>query len=77
VIVASRLADQAGPEEILVSAVARELAAGSREFTFAAPRSVELKGFSEARQAYPVTWRRDPGVAVLAPRRAADEPEAV
>lgn len=56
VIVASRLADAAGPEEILVSAVARELADGSREFGFGAPRSVLLKGFPEPRLAYPVVW---------------------
>jgi class 3 adenylate cyclase len=56
VIVASRLADAAGPEEILVSAVARELADGSREFGFGPPRSVLLKGFPEPRLAYPVVW---------------------
>lgn len=56
VIVASRLADVAGPDEILVSSVARELAGGSREFTFDAPRMVPLKGLAEARQVYPVRW---------------------
>jgi class 3 adenylate cyclase len=56
VIIASRLADAAGPDEILVSSVARELAAGSREFAFDPPRGVALKGLTETRQAYPVKW---------------------
>jgi class 3 adenylate cyclase len=80
VIVASRLADAAGPDEILVSSVARELAGGSREFTFAAARPVLLKGFHEARQAYPIEWQAQ-GAPVIAPPRSigkrADEPEAV
>jgi class 3 adenylate cyclase len=57
VIVASRLADAAAPEEILVSSVARELADSSREFAFGLPRSVALKGFLDARQAYPLRWQ--------------------
>ena len=57
VIIASRLADAAGPDEILVSSVARELAAGLREFTFEAAREVTLKGVAEARPAYPVAWQ--------------------
>ena len=57
VIIASRLAEAAGPDEILVSSVARELAAGIREFTFDAPRDVTLKGVAQARQAYPVAWQ--------------------
>jgi class 3 adenylate cyclase len=56
VIIASRLADMAGPGEILVSSVARELAQGSREFTFSSPRTVTLKGLVDTRQAYPVSW---------------------
>jgi class 3 adenylate cyclase len=80
VIIASRLADAAGPEEILVSSVARELAGGSREFTFDAPRPVLLKGFHEARQAYPIDWQPlDSPVVAPAPGigKHADEPEAV
>jgi class 3 adenylate cyclase len=57
VIIASRLADAAGPDEILVSSVARELAAGTREFSFEPPREVTLKGIVETRQAYPVAWQ--------------------
>ena len=57
VIVASRLTDAAGPDEILVSSVVRELAAGIREFTFDLPRDVTLKGVAGTRQAYPVAWQ--------------------
>ena len=60
VIVASRLAEAAGPEEILVSSVARELAVGIREFQFDPPREVALKGMAETRQAYPVDWQTTP-----------------
>jgi len=80
VIVASRLADAAGRDEILVSSVARELAGGSREFTFAAARPVLLKGFHEARQAYPVQWWPEEAPVIAPPRgvrKRADEPEAV
>ena len=61
VIIASRLADAAGPDEILVSSVARELAVGIREFTFEPAREVTLKGVAQARQAYPVAWQSTPG----------------
>lgn len=57
VIIASRLADAAAPDEILVSSVARELVAGSREFDFADAREMSLKGLTEARMAYPVLWQ--------------------
>ena len=57
VIIASRLTDAAQQDEILVSSVVRELAAGVREFTFEAPREVTLKGVAETRQAYAVTWQ--------------------
>ena len=57
VIIASRLTDAAGRDEILVSSVVRELAAGTREFTFAPVREVTLKGVAETRQAYPVAWQ--------------------
>jgi class 3 adenylate cyclase len=60
VIVASRLADVAGPEEILVSSVARDLAGGSREFVFEEPRLVALKGVDEARPVFPVRWQDAP-----------------
>ena len=53
---ASRLTDAAGPDEILVSTLARELAAGSREFRFGEPREVELKGLGP-RVAFPLEWK--------------------
>jgi class 3 adenylate cyclase len=56
--VASRLADAAETDEILVSAVARELAAGSRDFGFDDPRLVPLKGLSDPREAYPLRWHQ-------------------
>lgn len=61
VIIASRLADAAGADEILVSNVARELAAGTREFAFEPARDVVLKGIADARQAYPVAWQSASG----------------
>jgi class 3 adenylate cyclase len=57
VIIASRLTDVAGPDEILVSTVVRELATGIREFTFEPAREVTLKRVAESRQAYPVAWQ--------------------
>ena len=60
VIIASRLTDVAGPDEILVSSVVRELAAGVREFRFEPAREVTLKGVAESRQAYPVAWQSTP-----------------
>lgn len=59
VIIASRLTDAAGKDEILVSSVVRELAAGVREFTFDAPREVALKGVADKRQAYPIAWQSE------------------
>ncbi len=60
VIIASRLVDVAGPDEILVSSVARDLAGGSREFDFEPARTLALKGFAETRNAHPVRWRPGP-----------------
>jgi class 3 adenylate cyclase len=60
VIIASRLVDVAGPDEILVSSVARDLAGGSREFHFEPVRTMALKGFAEERSVYPVRWRAAP-----------------
>lgn len=57
VITASRLADAAGKDEILVSPVVRELIRGSREFEFDPPRSVLLKGFVDPHEAYAVQWQ--------------------
>jgi class 3 adenylate cyclase len=59
VIIASRLTDAAGKDEILVSSVVRELAAGAREFTFDPAREVTLKGVADKRQAFPVAWQSE------------------
>ena len=59
VIIASRLTDAADKDEILVSSVVRELAAGVREFSFESPRSVTLKGVADKRQAYPIAWQSE------------------
>ncbi len=56
VIVASRIADAAGPGEILVSSLMHELTAPSGEFSFADPRQVQLKGITEPQKVYPVVW---------------------
>jgi len=57
VIVASRLTGIAGPGEILVSSLLRELTDSSREFRFGEARQVILKGMSAPQTAYPVEWR--------------------
>ena len=57
VIIASRLADAANADEILVSSVARELVAGTREFSFDTSREVTLKGIADSRLVYPVAWQ--------------------
>lgn len=57
VILASRITGEAGSEEILVSSLLKELADGTGEFRFGAPRETELKGLSAAYTLYPVEWR--------------------
>jgi class 3 adenylate cyclase len=57
VILASRLADAAKRDEILISSVARELVAGVREFRFDGPREVALKGVAQPHPAYAVAWQ--------------------
>lgn len=56
VIIASRLTSVAGPGEILVSSLLRELAEPSREFRFDTPREVTLKGVSLPQVISPVIW---------------------
>ncbi len=48
VIVASRLADAAGPGEILVSSLSEQLVQGSGEFAFDGHRETRLKGMARA-----------------------------
>jgi class 3 adenylate cyclase len=65
VIVASRLADVAGPGEIVVSSLSEQLVARSGEFRFSAPREVVLKGLTRAQPATTLLWteQADPGAA--------------
>ena len=57
VIVASRITGVAGQGEILVSSLLKELADGTKEFSFGPSRLVELKGLSNHQTLYPVEWR--------------------
>ncbi len=59
VIIASRLTGLAGPGEILVSSLLRELTEPSREFRFGARREVTLKGVSVPQVISPVIWNDD------------------
>ncbi len=56
VIVASRLADAAGPGEILVSSLSEQLVQGSGEFTFAGHRETHLKGMTRAQHSATLAW---------------------
>lgn len=56
VIVASRLADVAGPGEILVSSLSRQLVQGSAEFSFAENRDIPLKGLERPQPAALLLW---------------------
>ena len=56
VILAARIAAQAGGGEVLASSLVRELTASAGDLRFGAPREVELKGFAEAQRVYPVEW---------------------
>ena len=58
VIVASRLADAAGPGEILVSTLSEQLVQGSGEFTFAGHRETHLKGMTRAQHSATLAWAR-------------------
>ena len=59
VIMAARIAAQAGGGEILVSSLLKELTDSSGEFVFQEPRPVALKGLSGQHTVYPVDWRED------------------
>jgi len=56
VIVASRLADTAGPGEILVSSLSEQLVQGSGEFTFDGLRETHLKGMAKAQMSAALVW---------------------
>jgi class 3 adenylate cyclase len=56
VIVASRIADLAVANEILVSSLSAQLVAGTGEFHFGEPREVALKGMSRPHGVAPLVW---------------------
>ena len=56
VIVASRLASEAGPGEILVSSLSEQLVQGTGEFTFVEHRESVLKGMTRAQSAAALDW---------------------
>jgi len=56
VILASRITDEAGAEEILVSSLLRELTATATDLSFGSAREVSLQGVSDAQRLYPVLW---------------------
>jgi class 3 adenylate cyclase len=56
VIVASRLADAAGPGEILVSSLSEQLVAGSGEFMFMGHQETQLKGMARAQLSAALSW---------------------
>ena len=56
VIVASRIADVAGPGEILVSSLTAQMVERSEEFTFADPREITLKGLTRPQPVARLVW---------------------
>jgi class 3 adenylate cyclase len=56
VIVASRIAGLAVPDEILVSSLSAQLVAGTGEFHFGEPREVALKGMSRPQTVAALVW---------------------
>jgi class 3 adenylate cyclase len=56
VIVASRLADAAGPGEILVSSLSEQIVQGSGEFVFDGHRETRLKGMARAQLSANLAW---------------------
>jgi class 3 adenylate cyclase len=56
VIVASRLADAAGPGEVLVSSLSEQLVQGLGEFRFDGLRETRLKGMARAQMSATLVW---------------------
>jgi len=54
---AARIAGQASGEEILVSALLKELTASGGDIEFGEPRAVELKGLTGEQEMFPISWR--------------------
>jgi class 3 adenylate cyclase len=60
VVVAARIADQAAPSEIVVSALTRDLTVSGGDLSFGPADEVELKGLSQPWRVHRVTWSREP-----------------
>ncbi|HEU4760036.1 MAG TPA: adenylate/guanylate cyclase domain-containing protein, partial [Dehalococcoidia bacterium] len=58
VILAARIAGQAGGGEILVSSVLKALVDSAGDLAWGEPRAVELKGLSGGQEIWPVAWAR-------------------
>jgi class 3 adenylate cyclase len=58
VIVASRIADQAGPGEILVSSLSAQMVERTEEFSFVDQRDVTLKGLARPQPVATLVWNR-------------------
>ncbi len=56
VILASRIADQARPKEILVSSVLKVLVESSRDLRFDEGRELSLKGLAGTYRVHAVSW---------------------
>jgi class 3 adenylate cyclase len=56
VIVASRIADVAGPGEVLVSSLTAQMVERSKEFTFADQREITLKGLARPQPVARLVW---------------------
>ena len=57
VILASRISDQAGSGEILVSSLTKELTDSSGDLDFAGDRELELKGLNGTFRVWTLAWR--------------------
>jgi len=60
VVVAVRIADRAGPGEIMVSGLTRDLTASGGDLTFGPGDEVELKGLSQPWRVHRVSWTPEP-----------------
>ena len=56
VILAARIAAQAGAREVLVSSLLKELTEGEADVSFSEPRELSLKGLSGTYQVHAVEW---------------------
>ena len=56
VVMASRVADQAGGGEILVSSLVREILEPRGDVAFGEPRSATLKGLGGGHRLHPIVW---------------------